>query len=299
MVITAGRTLLPAPARTPLPYGLLSVAQTPSAPDIHWRLGVRYEPDPCSPDGVTVEVCPATGSPELKPPTDTWFTRAANPFTVYALPVCSPVGNYDEYEAMVRRAFAAGEGRAIEREFWTGARGTTPHLAANVAVSGTGFDFDVLEQSAAVSVTGSPVDITEGIALLEQQLASCYGHEGVIHVPHIGLAHLFSKTLARVDGTRLRSPAGHLIAAGTGYPGTAPDGSGPTGGVWWIYATGAVFVHASPVEITSTRGQALDRERNDMFLVGERTYVFGWDCCHFAVPVRMGGDAAGAVGGSA
>jgi hypothetical protein len=44
--------------------------------------------------------------------------------------------------------------------------------------------------------------------------------------------------------------------------------------------------------------EALDRARNDVVLVAERTYVIGWDCCHFAVPVRLGGIPTGAVGGS-
>lgn len=296
MVMSAGRLLVPAPTRTPLPYGLLTVAQTPDDSDQHWRMGVRYEPDACTPDEVTVEVCPATGSPELKEPTGVWSTRAANAFTLYAMPVCGPVGNWNDYEEKVTRAFDSGEARALEFEFWTGTRGTIPHLAANAAVTGTGFDANVVEQTAAVVVTGAPVDIVEGIGLLEQSLADCYGHEGVIHVPQIALSHLKENNLAEREGDFLRSPAGHKIAAGSGYPGTAPDGTAPSAGVYWLYATGAVFVRRTPIEITSNKVQALDRRVNDVYLVAERTYVLGWDCCHFAVPVRFGGDTSGAVG---
>lgn len=296
MVVSAGQPLVPAPTRTPLSYGLLSVSQTPIDTNEHWRLGVRYEPDACTPDNLTFEVCPATGSPEIKLPTDTWTTRAANPVTIYALPICGPVGNWDDYEQRVTRAFTSGEARAIEREFWTGENGLLPHLAADTEVSGTGFDSEVVIQTAAdVLVTGA-VDITEGIALLEEALATCYGNEGVLHVPPIAVAHLQARHLVTVDGPRLRSPSGHLVAAGAGYVGSAPDGTGPTDGVYWLYATGAIFVRRGALTLTSSKQQALDRERNDVVLVAERTYVVGWDCCHFAVPVRFGGELSGLVG---
>jgi hypothetical protein len=262
-------------------------------------MGVRFEPDACTPAQVTIEVCPATGSPEAKVPTGVWETRAANPFTVYSMPVCGPVGNWDEYEARVVAALTNGEARAVEFEFWTGTRGTLPHLAEDTGVTGSPFPGTVeIEQTAAVTITGSPVDIVEGVGLLEGALAECYGHEGVLHVPPEALAHLTSQTLVTKDGVRLRSPAGHLVAAGAGYPGTAPDGSGPTGGVFWLYATGAVAVRRGPIQVTRPLVEALDRARNDVVLVAERTYVIGWDCCHFAVPVRLGGIPTGAVGGS-
>lgn len=296
MVMSAGRLLVDAPTRTPLRYGLLSVAQTPPEGDSHWKMGIRYEPDACTRDEITIEVCPATGSPETKSPTGVWSTRAANAFTIYAMPVCGPVGNWDEYTEKVTRAFSSGEGRALEYEFWTGTRGTLPHLAEDTPVTGTGFDSDVVEQTAATVVTGAPLDVVEAMGQLEQALATCYGHEGVIHVPHIALAHLFSENLAFRDGDQLRSPAGHLIAAGSGYPGTGPDGSGPTGGNWWFYATGAVFLRRSAINITSTQVEALDRSKNDMYLVAERTYVIGWDCCHFAALVSTGGEDIGGVG---
>jgi hypothetical protein len=51
------------------------------------------------------------------------------------------------------------------------------------------------------------------------------------------------------------------------------------------------------VELTgSNPADWIGRARNDQVLVAERTYVIGWDCCHFAVPVQLGGDLTGAVG---
>lgn len=299
MVVSAGQPLVAAPTRTPLSYGLLSVSQTPVDTDEHWQLGVRYEPDACTPDEITFEVCPVTGSPEVKVATGSWSTRAANPVTVYAHLTCNPVGNWDDYEARLTRAFNSGEARAIEREFWTGENGLLPHLAEDTGVDGSGpFDSSVVLQTAATVITGGPVDITEAVGLLEEALASCYGHEGVLHVPPVTVAHLASKTLVEKDGPRLRSPMGHLVAAGAGYTGSSPAGAAPVGGVYWLYATGAIAVRRSALNVTSSKQAALDRSRNSMVYVAERTYVIGWDCCHFAVPVRLGGDVTGAVGGS-
>lgn len=299
MVVSSGQPLVPPPTRTALSYGLLSVSQTPVDTDDHWQLGVRYEPDACTPGEVTFEVCPVTGSPELKVPTGDMTTRAANPVTVYAYLACNPVGNWDDYEQRLDRAFVAGEARAIEREFWTGESGLLPHLAADTPQSSAGpFDSQVVLQTAATVVTGGPVDITEGVALLEEALAGCYGHEGVLHVPPAAVAHLTAKTLITRDGPRFRSPMGHLVAAGAGYTGSSPVGAAPVGGVYWMYATGAVFARRSTVRHTSTRQQALDRSTNSMVFIAERTYVIGWDCCHFAIPVRLGGEVTGAVGGS-
>lgn len=300
MVVSAGQPLGPAPTRTPLSYGLLSVSQTPTDPDDHWQLGVRFEPDPCTPDEITFEVCPVTGSPEVKVGTASWSTRAANPVTVYALLTCNPVGNWDDYTQRLTRAFNQGEVRAIEREFWTGENGLLPHLAEDTPQNQTGpFDSAITLQTAATVITGGPVDVTEAVGLLEEALATCYGHEGVLHVPSAAVAHLASKTLVEKDGPRLRSPMGHLVAAGAGYTGSSPAGTAPVGGVYWLYATGAVGVRRSTLRIPSSREQALNRSTNSMTIVAERTYVIGWDCCHFAVPVRLGGDVTGAVGGSA
>jgi hypothetical protein len=35
-----------------------------------------------------------------------------------------------------------------------------------------------------------------------------------------------------------------------------------------------------------------------VIFVAERTYVVAWDCCHFALPISIGGVVGGAVGAS-
>lgn len=292
--MTAARLLVAPPVRTLLPYGLMSVAQSPTLSDnVHWQNGVRFEPDTCNRANITTTDCPEP--PADKIPTDPRGYRGSNPFTVYTMPVCSPIGYIDEAEKHALAALTSGEARTVEREFWTGEFGTTPHLAEDTAV--TGSDGAIEQSAATVLVTGASVDVVEGIALLEEALAECYGNEGVIHVPRSVLTHMSAWSVATRDGSRLRSPSGHLIAAGAGYPGTSPSGAQPPAGVRWIYGTGAVFVQRTePIVPASRPSDIVNRLKNDVILVAERTYVIGWDCCHFAIPINIAGVTTGTLG---
>lgn len=292
MSISAARLLVEAPNRAPLRFGLMSVAQTPEDPDqVHTRLGVRFEPFTCDPAEVTCQPCP-DNSPADKIATEAKTLRGAMPFSLYTRPVCSSVGFAEEAQRIAEQALLRGEGRALESVFWTGETVTgcpvvTPHLAADTAVEDDTGPNDVQpveEQTAAeVLVTGGPV---EALARVEEALGDCYGNEGVIHVPPSVLTWFQRYRLVERDGPRLRSPSGHLIAAGAGYPGTGPDGSDPPSGTRWIYATGAIVLRRGPVNLIPTSVEsALDRSKNDIGYIAERTYVVGWDCCHFAANV--------------
>lgn len=294
MAIAMARLPVAAPARTPLPYGLLSVASIQTESDVHWQNGVWFEPDTCERAGITTSICAATGT-GTKPVTSTMDLRASSPFTVYTLPQCSAVGYLpDQAERRAAGALTSGEARAVEREFWTGEFGTVPHLAANAAVTDT--DGSSIQTAATVIVSGG-VDVVEGIALIEEQLSICYGNEGVIHVPPSVFTHMMWASVAIRDGARMRTPSGHLIAVGAGYPGTSPSGAAPAAGTRWIYATGAINVWRSGIFFAGrTPADILDRSRNSVVMVAERTYVIGWDCCHFALPITIGGTDTGAVG---
>lgn len=285
MVIPNAMLLVAPPSRVPLPYGLLSVVQTPTEVDAHWQMGIEYEVDPCERARIFNEVCGQ--EPVDKEDTAVHELRCSTPFTVYTKPTCSTVGFVDRAERTAVAALTSGEARTVEREFWTGEFGTLPHLAADEAIA-TGADACV-NQTAAVTVSGSPLSVVDGLALLEEQLSACYGNEGVVHMTPGTLTKLKGEHAAiDRDGQRLRTPNGHLVAAGAGYPGTAPDGSEPAPGVRWMYATGAVFMLRSTISTKSTQArETVDRAKNNVFVIAERTYVLGWDCCHFAVPVRI------------
>lgn len=291
-------TYVRAPSVTPLPYGLTSVVQLIDDPDIHWRNGIQYQPDVCETALVTLAQCPVVTGFTKTVTSDGLPARGAEPFTVYADISCSaPGGFWEESEARTIAALTNGEGRAVERVFWTGNADTPsggvvrPHLAEDTE------SFDetgqvLLQPAATVGVTGT-VDIVEGIGLLEAALASCYPGVGVIHAPRATLTHMAANHIVERMGPRMQTLSGTPVAFGAGYPGTAPDGSTPPAGTVWLYATGAITMRRSEVMLTSTRAAALDRSVNTLRLIAERTYVIGWDCCLLALPVSLGGIITG------
>jgi hypothetical protein len=266
--------------------------------DPHWQGGVDYIPDSCAEAGTTLDGCPS-GDTVTKAPTVTGIgDMGAQPFTVFSWIRCSPVGfSQAEVEARARNGLTRGEARAVERIFWTGttsigAQDVLPHLAENTAVTEAGIQL----QTAATIITGTTVDVVEGMGMLEGELALCYGGEGVIHVPRSLLAALAGQGLVRQDGMRLRTMGGMNVAAYSSNNRQGPDGTNPAGGTTWIYGTGAVDMRRSDIEFTGSYAQSIDRSENSLVLVAERTYVIGWDCCHLAVRVSLGGEVTGAIG---
>jgi hypothetical protein len=300
------------PTTTPSPYGLLSVVQMRPTDDPHWRNGVYYGPlcglgtNPGG--GITFDDFCAVSGVGAKAETAERFWRGATPFTPYAEIDCSPVAGFWEdavfpdAEAMASSALQRSEGWQVERAFWTGSAPAGavnlqvyPHLAANAVVTapaGFGGLFAVTLQTAATVITGT-VDPVEGLGWLEKQLGNCYGQQGVIHVtPMIAVALDAYGLLKKVSAT-LQTLQGNLVAVGNGYPGTAPDGTTTTGAEW-MYATGAIFAYRSE-QVMFRDVESFDRTENTLKKIAERTFVLGWDCCHFGIPISTGGRDTGTV----
>lgn len=296
-------TYVKAPTVTPLPYGLMSVVQMPTDDDdrVHWKNGIQYQRETCKAAESTIAQCPVVTGFGKTPTVTGVQTKGAQPFTVYASITCSPVGNWwEEAEARTVNALTEGEARAVEQVFWTGQiqhpSGSViyPHLAANAEVhSGDGI---ILLQPAALTPVTGAVDIVEAVGILESRLGTCYGSVGVIHAPREALAHMSANFLIEKSGQQIRTEGGTLVAFGAGYPGTSPAGVQPPSGTVWLYGTGAITLRRSEITLTSNRVQGLDRSVNTLQLFAERTYVIGWDCCLFAIPVTLGGVTTGAVG---
>jgi hypothetical protein len=297
------RRLVDPPEFTLSRFGLLSVAEiVENAEDPHWRNGVEFQPQFCGTALTTAAVC-VTGGATKPAVADGLTTRGATPFAVHAWLNCSPIGySADEWRRLTVAALVNNEAAAVEAVFTSGVvPGDTvyPHLAANTAVNDSAGVGQVvnLQTAATVVVTGAGVDVVEGVGLLEEAMGGCYGGVPTLHVPRRAAATLAARGLLVEEGNRLRTKTGSLVAAGTGYTGPAPDGSALAPGVRWMYATGAVKVWRSTVELTgSNPADWIGRARNDQVLVAERVYVIGWDCCLFAVPVQFGGDVTGVVG---
>jgi hypothetical protein len=290
------RQIVSPPAFAPSQYGLLSVVQDAAPGDNRWMNGVTYETYCVTGmGGTTFEECivvTGSGGPPPAPPSKVTNVqnqfRGATPFTVYTEFDCSPVG--EEVADAAAAALTRAEPWQVERAFWTGQASALnyktvfPHLAENTAaVDGQG----IVLQTPATSVTGSPVPLSVGLGLLEDALADCYGGEGVLHVPRRAIAPISAATMASSQGPRLRTLAGNWIAAGAGYPGTAPDGSAAPAGTTWIYATSAIMAFRGPVRLLDSPRETLDRAENTQKQIAERTVLLAWECCHFAVQVTL------------
>lgn len=297
------RVLIDPPAFTPAAYGLLAVAQDRTATmPAHWEAGITWQPL-CAEAGVTFDEClvvtgvGAIPEPAAKAATFEGVRRGATPFTVYARKDCSAPTWWTDAEAETAEGLTEGEAWQVERAFWTGAAGgrtgvVHPHLAANASLID---DSDTLQTAATVTVAAA-VDLVEGLGRLEAALADCYQGVGVIHIPAVLGPQLAHDMLAIPRGGKLLTPNGNLIALGRGYPGTSPAAVATTGTAW-IYATGAVFYARSPLRpVTPT--EALDRDDNTLAQLAERTYVLGWDCCHLAAAISIGGEAGGVYAGA-
>jgi hypothetical protein len=273
-------------------------------------MGVTWE-SLCGDSNTTFDDCivvtgSGTGQPVPPSPakTDTGLDlvkRGATAFTVFAEIDCSAPGFWDRADDVVGDGLLRTEQEQVERALWTGIAGgqqvVFPRLAANATVFDEG---NIQLQTAAVSVSGSAIyDVVEGLGRLEGMLASCYGGQGVIHAPAALAASFAAEHLLTQVGNKLVTSLGNTVVFGAGYPGTPPSAPlDPSPAVGqWMYATGAMFIYKSRATVIPIR-DSIDRGENTVKAIAERTYVIGWDCCHYAVLVSMGGEVAGSSGTS-
>lgn len=292
------RLIVNPPTFTPSPYGLLSVAQPVTGDGTpHWQNGVTWQSRCLVPMGrLTYDECIAvTGSggpppePSVKTEVMDLTLRGATPFTAYAKFDCALVG-MDEALKIATDALAQSEPWQVERAVWTGLADSRPVVFPRLAASATVSDAQgiQLQSAASIVVTGAAVDVATGLGLLESALADCYNGVGVIHVPVKLLPTLQAWGLVVAQGGKLRTLNGNLVAAGAGYPGTSPSGVTPPAGETWMYATGAVFMYRSDVQVPTDRVSSVNRATNTREMIAERTYVIGFDCCHHAILVDLG-----------
>lgn len=279
--------LIPAPARTPMPFGLFSVLSLADDTEGRWQSGAEWEALNCSPAHGVGGVCEVDENGDPVEPIGLpkefnggMAVGEATPFTVVGTYECSPAGNPIERASEVaqQHLLAREEARA-EQALWTGDLGNTPALATE--------DTTVLGSGAM-----SPA---QGIGLLERWIAVNYGSLGVIHVDRLLGTVLVEKGIVKVNGSKANTALGTPVVIGGGYPGTGPTGQAGT----WAYVTPAMVGRRSDVFTSSNRpGDLLDRRTNDLFGVAERNYLIGWDPCGVAaVEINpAGGGGGGEVG---
>lgn len=283
----------PVPSKEPKPYGLFSVAQPTTPPDPHWMLGIEWQ-SICGGGNTTFDFCVTGAAPPAKAETLDRTLRGAQPFTVYEEIDCAPVGDFWERSLqLVQRALDENEQFLVEQAVWTGTAGgqaiVFPHLAANAVVTNANEVSVVTLQTAATIVTGAAgvgVSPARGLGLLEAAGYGCYRGAGVIYAPVVAVPSLVNQGMLYRDGARLRTVNGSYVISGSGFSNTGPDGSAAPGGTAWLYFTGQPFLYRGAAR-TFMREESLDRSTNLLKAIAERTYLFGWDCCHYAVLINV------------
>jgi hypothetical protein len=183
----------------------------------------------------------------------------ADPFMVMAGVSCGSLGTLDvDDRARAEASLAAAEQRLVERTFERGAISPALVSASTVTPNGT-----------------TAVRVKRAVGLLEAYLRANYGGVGVIHAAPI-LAEYIEPTK---DGNTLRTRLGTPIAFGGGYTGPNPStgAAAPANNVW-LYATGAVIVRRTAVQIPASGAETLDRATNQTLMVAERGVMVAVDC---------------------
>lgn len=275
-------------------YGLLSTATNLDLQDPHWQMGINYEPL-CPHAATTYSVCTSgldnveddLADPTAKEATTEWAVRGSTPFTVRTQIDCSPVGVWEEFPERVEQSLTRAEEYAVEQAFWTGlTEGNTDQKVVYPHLAHDGDDIednDVLLQPEVTVVSTTPMPIRPAVGLLEAAIRECYPGVATLHVPLALSTEM--RRVARERSGLITTFAGSKVVLGGGYPGTAPDGSSQAG-VYWIYATGEMFYNRGELH-THERVDGLDTDVNTLSLMAERTYVVGWNCCLYAVPVAI------------
>lgn len=284
-------------------YGLTSVVNwIPGS--AHWQGGVQYDAD-CTEVAVTIMECISGAPSPIPAKVRSWsrLVRGARAFTVYDEIDCTPDANWwDVAEQRALRALTNSGPMQVERTFQTGSvqvtGGAGPLNYPNLISTGPIFASDgrILLQPASTIISGTPVDVTEGLGLLEKALGLCWDGTGVIHVP-LRLASAFAaRNLCYKDGTYLRTYEGNKVVLGSGYDETkGPGGTTAPAGSGWIWATTPIFgIRGTPRAYAGA--EAFDRGVNTYKVIAEQTYLLGWTCCLIAVLVTLGGEQAGLPG---
>lgn len=306
-----GRMNVAAPVKSKLGYGLDSVSEirAASADGGRWKAGITWQ-NVCPDGNTTYDVCvtenagitdPAT--PPAKAATADREAWGATPFTVLVEIDCSAPGFWEGateeegVDEIVARTFTEAEAFEVESAFWTGVAGgqpvVFPHLVDDTAVVETGLPDVTLQLVAAPVVTGGPFDPAEALGKLEAALGTCVKGQATIHMPAELLASFVANHLVETRGGVMYTTLGNKIAVSAAYTGEAPDGT-LTAGTLWMYGTGPVFMYRSQGSFVGDRTESLVRTDDTLKRIYERTYVIGYDCCLFGVPVTTGGVTSGA-----
>jgi hypothetical protein len=251
-------TRVEAPLVQPHPFGLFSVAPPSTPGDGHWQAGVAWDSLACIDPNTTTDPCINGGAaPGAKEFEQCPNYQAYKPITVY-FGIKRTGQSYDVGEAQVRQVMEDAGEYAIEKYLWEQMVAAEPPVAFPKKYT-----------------TGSP--LIDALAAIEGWLGSHYHGTGVIHMNR-GAAAALGGTLVR-DGTHLATLTGTPVVAGAGYNlGVLED---PEDEPIVMFGSGAVVVRSGDIDVVSAWNLAI----NDELVLGERTYVVGWDCALIGITV--------------
>lgn len=254
--IGTGETL-DAPAITPPPNGLLNTAAVidHGPDDIRWLGGISFSPENFAP-AVVLDPCATT---PFEYERNRAPQRSVLPFPIEAYDQCSSFGfSKADYEGRARRALAARESEAIEKELDTGSGNTdNPHFQDG--------DF--------TSVIAGTFGIDRSLGIAVQAIADNRLGIGMIHArPSIVTAWNHAGALL-FRNNKIYTIGGHLVVPGSGYSGAAVNGTPPTTTSEWVYVTDMLIVHRGPVEVFTPEAglQYVDRATNTVEVRAQRT----------------------------
>lgn len=272
----------PIPATPPahsLPSGAAEV-KTPG----RWELGFTVCPENCVDVATWDPDCfswPDGEKPDLSDAPENQNCYDVKPFVIETAFECGSVGFPSvDFAGRARRQLEAGTPKGLEYELWTGSqKPDNPNL-----------------QSGATVIGSAPFTPQVALARLGQALSNCYhGGVGVIHAPVWIVELWLQNSQIKEVGTRLATVVrGDTVIAGTGYPGTGPNGLEVSAGQAWAFATGPVQYRLGEPEVfPDTLEEALDKKRNKIEYRALRQAAINFDpCCHFGILIDTdSGDA--------
>lgn len=264
-------------AATPAAHSITTGAQLQTGPD-RWEVGYSQCPENCVDVATWDPDCrnwPGGVKPEKSDAPENEACYDVDPFVIETAFGCDAKGwSTINFAGRARRQLEAATPKALEYELWTGTlKADNPNLQTGATVIGSGGYSPKL-----------------GLALLGMALADCYhGGVGVIHAPSWIVDIWLEYGTIKENGNRLITIVrGDTVIAGSGYPGTGPDGAGIPDNHAWVFATGPVqYRLGDTIVFPDTFEEAFDKKRNRVEYRAERMAAINFDpCCHFAVLIN-------------
>lgn len=268
-MVLATHVYIEAPTVAPAAGGLYAVAEVRDNADPHiGASGVTYLSENCGVASSLEDPACLTADARATKTFGEIDVIAADPFGVYKGVECTYMGDDDSDWA--RRGLELTEHIAVEQALpallFAGATDLTPS-------------------------PGTPLTVTQGIALLEGWAGANYGGTPVLHMDRQVAAIGLAETVLINDlNYTITTKQGSLVANGGGYLDMAdPSGAAPAAGEAWIYITGAVVVTRTPVFTTRVvPGTDADGGRlNLQRALAERMIAVTAECILAAVLVEV------------